>query len=98
LTRTDTGPVRLFPSGMRPAATAVTLRIRATRGYDSAPFINLVTAPQPASGELRVAWSQFEMGCERCPPFEALTDYLARWRALLEPEGPQSCLLPSASR
>jgi hypothetical protein len=30
------------------------------------------------------------MGCERLPPFEALTDYLLALRALLEPEGPQS--------
>ena len=46
-----------------------------------------------ARGSWRGRCGRFEMGCERRPPFEALTDYLLALRALLEPEGPGSGLL-----
>jgi hypothetical protein len=43
-----------------------------------------------------LAWAlrRFELGCERDSAFEALSDHLLALRALLEPEGPTSGLLP----
>ena len=50
----------------------------------------------PAIGRPELAWAlaRFEMGCERSSELEALSDYLLALRALLEPEGPASGLLP----
>jgi hypothetical protein len=88
-TRTDSGPWRPVPFGGSGRPRLLTL-VRGDQEDELRAFINLVTRRQPASGELAWALSRFEMGCERLAPFEALTDYLAALRALLEPEGPQS--------
>jgi hypothetical protein len=57
-------------------------------------FCNLVSRRAPHDNELAWALRRFELGCERESPFEALTDHLLALRALLEPEGPASGLLP----
>jgi hypothetical protein len=88
-TRTDTGPWRPVPFGGSGRPRLLTL-IRADQEDELRAFINLVSRRQPTTGELAWALARFEMGRERLAPFEALTDYLAALRALLEPEGPQS--------
>jgi hypothetical protein len=57
-------------------------------------FCNLVSRRAPHGNELAWALRRFEMGCEREDPFEALSDNLLALRALLEPEGPSSGMLP----
>jgi hypothetical protein len=57
-------------------------------------FCSLVARRTPKGGELAWALRRFEMACERVRPSEALTDVLLALRALLEPEGPQSGMLP----
>jgi hypothetical protein len=57
-------------------------------------FCNLVSRRAPHGNELAWALRRFELGCERESRWEALTDHLLALRALLEPEGPSSGLLP----
>jgi hypothetical protein len=57
-------------------------------------FCSLVSRRAPYANELAWALRRFELGCERESSLEALTDYLLALRALLEPEGPSSGLLP----
>jgi hypothetical protein len=57
-------------------------------------FCNLVSRRAPHDNELAWALRRFELGCERESPLEALSDHLLALRALLEPEGPASGLLP----
>ena len=57
-------------------------------------FCNLVSRRAPEGNELAWALRRFELGCERADPYEALSDHLLALRALLEPEGPASGLLP----
>ncbi len=57
-------------------------------------FCNLVSRRAPHGNELAWALRRFELGCERASPYEALSDHLLALRALLEPEGPQSGMLP----
>ncbi len=57
-------------------------------------FCNLVSRRAPHGNELAWALRRFELGCERESSSEALTDHLLALRALLEPEGPASGLLP----
>jgi hypothetical protein len=57
-------------------------------------FCNLVSRRAPHDNELAWALRRFELGCEREHPYEALSDHLMALRALLEPEGPASGLLP----
>jgi len=57
-------------------------------------FCNLVSRRAPHGNETAWALRRFELGCERDSPFEALSDHLLALRALLEPEGPSSGLLP----
>jgi hypothetical protein len=57
-------------------------------------FCNLVSRRAPDGNELAWALRRFELGCGRESSFEALTDHLLALRALLEPEGPASGLLP----
>ncbi len=57
-------------------------------------FCNLVSRRAPHGNALAWALSRFELGCERESAFEALSDHLLALRALLEPEGPASGLLP----
>ncbi|HSZ06332.1 MAG TPA: hypothetical protein VK778_14185 [Solirubrobacteraceae bacterium] len=57
-------------------------------------FCSLVSRRAPDGNELAWALRRFELGCERDSAFEALSDHLLALRALLEPEGPTSGLLP----
>lgn len=57
-------------------------------------FCNLVSRRAPHGNELAWALRRFELGCERESCYEALSDHLLALRALLEPEGPESGLLP----
>ncbi|MHB8531666.1 MAG: hypothetical protein ACYDC2_02990, partial [Solirubrobacteraceae bacterium] len=57
-------------------------------------FCNLVSRRAPHGDELAWALRRFELGCGREDAFEALSDHLLALRALLEPEGPQSGMLP----
>lgn len=58
-------------------------------------FCNLVSRRAPHGNELAWALRRFELGCERACPLEALSDHLLALRALLEPEGAASGLLPA---
>jgi hypothetical protein len=57
-------------------------------------FCNLVSRRAPHGNVLAWALRRFELGCERERSLEALSDHLLALRALLEPEGPESGLLP----
>jgi hypothetical protein len=57
-------------------------------------FCNLVARRTPQAGELAWALRRFNLGCERAEPMDGLSDHLLALRALLEPEGPGSGLLP----
>jgi hypothetical protein len=57
-------------------------------------FCNLVARRMPQVGELAWALRRFGYGCERADPMDGLSDHLLALRALLEPEGPGSGLLP----
>jgi hypothetical protein len=57
-------------------------------------FCNLISRRTPRDNQVAWALSRFEMGCERRGDYEALSDYLLALRALLEPEGSGSGLLP----
>jgi hypothetical protein len=57
-------------------------------------FCNLISRRSPHDSELAWALRRFELGCERASPYESLSDHLLALRALLEPEGPQSGMLP----
>ncbi len=57
-------------------------------------FCNLVSRRAPHGNQLAWALRRFELGCERESAFEALSDHLLALRALLEPEGAASGLLP----
>lgn len=57
-------------------------------------FCNLVSRRAPDGNELAWALARFEMGCARENALQALSDNLLALRALLEPEGPTSGLLP----
>jgi hypothetical protein len=57
-------------------------------------FCNLVSRRAPDGNELAWALRRFELGCERLDPYEAHSDNLLALRALLEPEGPASAMLP----
>jgi hypothetical protein len=57
-------------------------------------FCNLVSRRAPHEGEVAWALHRFELGCDREQELHGLSDHLLALRALLEPEGPASCLLP----
>ncbi len=57
-------------------------------------FCSLVARRSPRAGELAWALRRFGLGCERADPMDGLSDHLLALRALLEPEGPASGLLP----
>jgi hypothetical protein len=78
-------------SGGRPHGMLV---VTAEQEDELRAFCNLVSRRAPHGNELAWALRRFELGCERESSFEALTDHLLALRALLEPEGPASGLLP----
>lgn len=57
-------------------------------------FCSLASRRAPHGNELAWALRRFELGCGRDSAYEALSDHLLALRALLEPEGPSSGLLP----
>ncbi|HUB74315.1 MAG TPA: hypothetical protein VL979_09810 [Solirubrobacteraceae bacterium] len=57
-------------------------------------FCSLVSRRAPDGNELAWALGRFELGCERASALDGLSDHLMALRALLEPEGPASALLP----
>ena len=57
-------------------------------------FCNLVSRRTPEGDHIAWALRRFELGCERESHYEALSDHLLALRALLEPEGPASAMLP----
>ena len=57
-------------------------------------FCNLVSRRTPEGNVLAWALRRYELGCERESAREALSDHLLALRALLEPEGPSSGMLP----
>jgi hypothetical protein len=57
-------------------------------------FCNLVSRRAPHGNELAWALHRFELACSRSNAYDALTDNLLALRALLEPEGPASGMLP----
>jgi hypothetical protein len=57
-------------------------------------FCNLVSRRAPEGNELAWALHRFELGCERERAYESLSDHLLALRALLEPEGAASGMLP----
>jgi hypothetical protein len=87
--RSDAGTWRPFPLGGSGRPRGITL-IPAEEEDELRAFCSLIARRTPTGGELAWALARFEMGRERLPPFEALTDYLLALRALLEPEGPAS--------
>jgi len=91
--RDDDGPWRLAATGGggRPRMRAV---LPARHEDELRAFCALVARRTPRGGELAWALGRFEMGLERAAPLEALTDHLLALRALLEPEGPGSGLMP----
>ena len=58
-------------------------------------FCSLVSRRAPHGNEIAWALRRYELGSDRDSDSEALTDYLLALRALLEPEGPASGLLPA---
>jgi hypothetical protein len=78
-------------SGGRPHGMLV---VSAEQEDELRAFCNLVSRRAPHANELAWALRRFELGCERDSSFEALTDHLLALRAMLEPEGPASGLLP----
>jgi hypothetical protein len=57
-------------------------------------FCNLVSRRTPHGNELAWALERYELGCERDRPLQGLSDHLLALRALLEPEGYRSGMLP----
>ncbi|HLM87289.1 MAG TPA: hypothetical protein VK272_14000 [Solirubrobacteraceae bacterium] len=70
------------------------LVVRSEQEDELRAFCNLVSRRAPHGNELAWALGRFELGCARESSLEALTDHLLGLRALLEPEGPASGLLP----
>ncbi len=79
-------------AGGRPHGMLV---VRAEQEDELRAFCNLVSRRAPHGNELAWALRRFELGCERESPYEAVTDHLLALRALLEPEGSTSGLLPA---
>lgn len=92
-TRTGAGPWRALALG--PGGRARGVFVVAVEQEDELrAFCNLVSRRAPHGNELAWALSRWEMGCDRRSDHEALSDHLLGLRALLEPEGPGSGMLP----
>ncbi len=94
-TRTGSGPWEPFALAEATAPVRGVLGIPPAQEDELRAFCSLVGRRTPRSGELAWALRRFELACERPSPAEALTDVLLALRALLEPEGPHSGLLPA---
>jgi hypothetical protein len=80
--------------GGSPARAGGPLTIAAEQEDELRAFVALVARRSPRGGELAWALRRFDVSYEREDAAEALTDLLLALRALLEPEGPESGLLP----
>jgi hypothetical protein len=91
--RTGAGPWNVLPvgSGGRPHGMLV---VTTEQEDELRAFCNLVSRRAPDGNELAWALRRFELGCERGEVLEALSDNLLALRAMLEPEGPSSGMLP----
>jgi hypothetical protein len=91
--RIGAGPWTPLPvgSGGRPHGMLV---VTVEQEDELRAFCNLVSRRAPDGNELAWALRRFEMGCERSDLLEALSDNLLALRAMLEPEGPASGMLP----
>jgi hypothetical protein len=93
--RLDDGPWQLVDlDGGSPAPAGDPLTIAPEQEDELRAFIALTERRTPRNGELAWALRRFDRACERIDPAEALSDLLLALRALLEPEGPESGLLP----
>jgi hypothetical protein len=92
-TRIGSGPWDTVPIGHggRPHGMLV---VRAEQEDELRAFCNLVSRRTPHDNEVAWALRRFELGCGRGAEYEAISDHLMALRALLEPEGPSSGLLP----
>jgi len=93
--RTGSGPWQPFALAEGVAPVRGVLAIPPAQEDELRAFCNLVARRTPRAGELAWALRRFELACERPSPAEALTDLLLALRALLEPEGAHSGLLPA---
>jgi hypothetical protein len=84
------GPMALGEGG-RPHGMLV---VTAEQEDELRAFCNLVSRRAPHGDQLAWALHRFELACARNNPYDALSDILLALRALLEPEGPASGLLP----
>jgi hypothetical protein len=71
-----------------------TLAVSAEQEDEVRAFCNLVSRRAPHGNELAWALERFELGCERESPLQGLSDHLLALRALLEPEGYWSGMMP----
>ncbi len=92
-TRTGGGTWQPFALGVTSRA-AGELAVAPEQEDELRAFLSLIARRTPRHGEVAWALRRFELACERPVPAEALTDLLLSLRALLEPEGPASGLLP----
>ena len=70
------------------------LAVSAEQEDELRAFCNLVSRRAPHGNELAWALERFELGCERESPLQGLSDHMLALRALLEPEGYSSGMLP----
>jgi hypothetical protein len=87
------GPWNPFPLGCAPRPRGM-LAVGEDQEDELRAFCNLVSRRAPQEGEVAWALERFELGCEREHDVHGLSDHLLALRALLEPEGPTSCMLP----
>ena len=93
--RLDEGAWQLVDlAGGSPARAGEPLAVGADQEDELRAFVALTARRMPRGGELAWALRRFDLAFERPEAGEALTDVLLALRALLEPEGPQSGLLP----
>lgn len=93
--RTAGGPWGALALGIGAHAPRGRLALRADEEDELRGFCSLVARRAPREGEIAWALRRYELGCDRLDPLDGLTDHLLALRALLEPEGPHSGLLPT---
>ena len=94
-TSTGAGAWQPFALGATGDAPEASILVPALQEDELRGFCSLVTRRTPRSGELAWALARYSSLCESRAPEQALSDVLLALRALLEPEGPSSGLLPA---
>lgn len=93
--RMGDGPWQIVDlAGGAPARVGDPLTVSEDQEDELRAFVALTHRRMPKAGELAWALRRFDLAAERQDPAEALSDLLLALRALLEPEGPDSGLLP----